>query len=161
MTWEKDLIGLTAGDNRIAATHAIWTLEGLDLLKQNGPALDAVRKALDSSSPLAVRLRPAGSDRSRSRRHRRFAEILSGLQSPRERLFALLAATEAPSNEAIGVAIANALKSDGEKADESLRDAFRLAAQHHAIPFLTQLTKELETRRCRSGTTELAEWQFG
>lgn len=141
---EKDLVdGLTEYKGAVK-TGLIHTLEGLGLLKKEGSALEAVRKCLADSDPLVVRhalLALGGTDVIVVKE---LPRLIGSPQSPRERLFTLLAAADSPSNEAIGAAIAKGLPLEAPKADPALLDAWRFAARRHALPFLAGVLPQLK-----------------
>lgn len=133
---EPQLISLLAGKNTTAALHALWSLEGLGALKEEGEALQAARARLDSASPLLIRhvlLALGGKDAGVAKA---LPRLMSSSRSPRERLFILLSAAEAAPTEAQGKGVLQLMQTEGAKADDSLKDALRIAARAQAKFFL-------------------------
>ncbi|MFD0894923.1 ThuA domain-containing protein [Luteolibacter ambystomatis] len=141
---ESELLRGLSMKKGVCQTAIIHTLEGLGLLKKDGPALEAVRKCLTDSDPLVVRhalLALGGTDAIVAKE---LPRLIASQQSPREQLFTLLAAADSPSDDAIGAAIAKAMPMDAPKTDSALLDAWRFAARRHAVPFLAGLLPQLQ-----------------
>ncbi|MGC4016539.1 MAG: ThuA domain-containing protein [Luteolibacter sp.] len=154
------LVSSLATQTGAAKTAIIHTLEGLGLLKKDGSALDAVRKCLTDADPIIVRhalLALGGND---SGATKELPRLIASAQSPRERLFTLLAATDAASNEAIGAALAKAMPVEAPKADPALLDAWRFASRRHAVPFLAAVLPQIEFKDEPAPTSLLPNGSF-
>jgi len=154
---EGDLVELTKSPDTITAGHAIWTLEGLGLLKKNGPALDAVRKCLDSAVSRQALLALGGRDPGVAAALPRFLAVA---QTPRERLFTLLATADAVATDALATALVKTTTAEAPKADPTLLDAYRLAARHQGVPFLKAVIPQLHPGEPVIATTPLPNSSF-
>ncbi|BCU78452.1 hypothetical protein llg_31670 [Luteolibacter sp. LG18] len=126
---------------KIAILH---TLEGLGLLKKDGPALETARKCLADADPIIVRHALLALGAKDAAVAKELPRLISSPQSPRERLFTLLAAADATPDDATGTAIAKAMPVEAPKADPSLLDAWRFASRRHAVPFLAAVLPQIE-----------------
>jgi len=130
-----DPIGLNPG-----AIHALWTLHGLGAFDGSQPeALQAAFSALTHPSAgvrrNAAQVVPKDADG--------LAELLEARlwddPDPQVRLTALLAISEAPTSEAAGGAVVEAIASGRLNRDRWLADAAIAAASAHGEPFLRAL----------------------
>ncbi len=119
-----DSLGLNVG-----AEHALWTLHGLKSVGNSAAA--ALRHPSAAVRRAAIGVLPRDSDAA--------ATLLeSGVAQDRDaqvRLAAYLAFAELEENDAVGSAIATALREPANASDRWLREALTAAAAHHMSSF--------------------------
>jgi mono/diheme cytochrome c family protein len=128
-----DLISLVTG-KPIPAIHAIWALEGLGALP-GSPAYQALETALGNDDPLVSRHAMLALGAGDPAVVRALPGLIATIRNPRELLFILSTAAQAPSNEPISKALWQ-IATGGIKLDASQSEAIRLAMRRQASTLL-------------------------
>lgn len=134
-----DLYGLVRSEslgNNYAATHALWTIDGLNIINKNDEALKVVTEALKHKSP-AVR---KASIQILSQVPRANHEIINAKvmddPDPNTRLAAILSLAEmSPSND-VGKILFDLSKDEAVNADNWLSKAVYVASTYHRDGFI-------------------------
>ncbi len=152
---EVDKIGLNA-----PAIHALWTLQGLDLIEQRQDVFDAVVKALKHPSAgvrkAAAQVLPVN-DRSRD------ALLNSGVLSDdhlNTRLAAFVKLTEYPASEAVAKALLDATNDAANESDRWLSQALFAAISRHEEAFVKLTTTQVGGSFARRIIESLANEQY-
>ncbi|WP_435015917.1 PVC-type heme-binding CxxCH protein [Tundrisphaera sp. TA3] len=129
-----DGIGLNPG-----AIHALWAMDGLGVLKKDGPAKEAVFAALQHPSAGVRRNAAMVLPRAEEADPVARAANLLGDPDPQVRLAAMLALADQPASDAAADAIVKALFAGMLKGDKWLVDAATAAAARNDAKFLERL----------------------
>ncbi len=124
-----------------AATHAVWTLSGLNAADR-GDVREAVVAALDHPSPAVRRAAVSTLPRDERSVDDLIASAVLSDAAPQVRLAALLALAEMPASEQAAEAASSALTDEELLKDVWLPDAVTAAAAAHAGSFLKAAASE-------------------
>ncbi|MEO7415141.1 MAG: PVC-type heme-binding CxxCH protein [Opitutaceae bacterium] len=136
-TQSVDEVGLNVG-----ATHAIWTLQGLNALDSNPAALNAVTEALRHPAPGVRRSAVAVLPRTAATANALATANLLQDGDAQVRLAAMLTLAESPEVPAAGQALHAALAAQKVSLDRWSADAAKMAATSQSKSFLAAATPE-------------------
>ena len=128
---------LVAGEDPLAAMHAIWTLEGLDA------AHDTLVKALESPHPLVRRHAMPALGASDPAVVASLPGFIENTKSPRELLHVLTTAALAPQDAATSSALWK-LVSSGVPVDDTLQQAAQLAMRRQGSALLAAALQDFD-----------------